>query len=121
MDRFVSACICSILISATLIAIPVPEQGSIKPSPLVPVGVLCSSIPPHGPLWVRASLLKRTGEDTFILQDSTGQITLFLPTDELMALDLYEGMEVLVFGTLDISSVKPEKNELYAEKIYRTS
>ena len=35
-----------------------------------------------------------------------------------MALDLYQGMEILVFGTLDISQVKPEKNELYAERIY---
>jgi uncharacterized protein YdeI (BOF family) len=101
-----------------LVAAPVPEQGSIKPSPLISIGVLCSSIPPQGQFWVRATLLKRTGEDTFILRDYTGQITLFLPTDALMALDLHEGMDILVFGTLDISPVKPEKNELYADQIY---
>jgi uncharacterized protein YdeI (BOF family) len=118
MKRFISICICAILGSALLAATPVPEQGSIKPSPLYPVGALCTSTPPHGPIWVRATLHQRTGEDTFILRDSTGQVTLFLPTDELMALDLYQGMEILVFGTLDISLVKPEKNELYADRIY---
>lgn len=118
MRRFISICICAILVTAFLTAAPVPEQGSIKPSPLYPVGALCTSCPPHGAIWVRATLHQRTGEDTFILRDSSGQITLFLPTDEMMALDLYQGMEILVFGTLDISPVKPEKNELYAERIY---
>jgi hypothetical protein len=35
-----------------------------------------------------------------------------------MALDLKEGMDILVYGTLDISPVRPEKNELYADRIY---
>ena len=118
IKQFVSLSACTILFTTTFAATPLPEQGSITPSPLAPVGILCSSIPPQGPIWVRAKLLKRTGEDTFILCDSTGQITLFLPTDALMALDLQEGMEVLVYGTLDISPVRPEKNELYADKIY---
>lgn len=118
MNRFISVFIWGVLISVTLIATPVPEQGSIKPSPLFRVGALCSSSPPRGPLWVRGTLLERTGDDTFILRDSTGQVILFLPTDALMALDLSQGMEILVFGTLDVSPVKPEKNELYAEQIY---
>ena len=118
MKRFSSVFCCALLLFAQLAATPVPEQGFVTPSPIAPVGTLRSPTPPQGPIWVRAKLIKRTGEDTFILGDTTGQITLFLPTDALMALDLHEGMEVLVVGTLDISPVKPEKNELYADQIY---
>lgn len=118
MKRIISLSLCIACVSTMLAATPVPEQGFAMPSPIIPVGILCSPIPPQGPIWVRAKLLKRTGEDTFVLADSTGQITLFLPTDALMALDLQEGMEVLIIGTLDVSPVKPEKNELYADRIY---
>jgi uncharacterized protein YdeI (BOF family) len=118
MKRFMSTCICAAIVVAKLAAAPVPEQGSIAPSPLVPVGALCSTNPPRGQIWVRATLGQRTEDDTFVLRDSTGQATLFLSTDALMALDLYQGMEILVFGTIDVSPVTPEKNELYAEQIY---
>ena len=111
----------ALLACATLAGTPLPKQGSLKPPSVISIGLLCSSLPPQGGVWVRATLLKRTGEDTFVIRDSTGQITLFLPTDTLIALDLTEGTEVLVYGTLDISPVKPEKNELYADQIYEAS
>ena len=110
-----------LLACTALAGAPLPKQGSLKPFPITSVGLLCSSLPPKGPVWIRATLVKRTGEDTFIIRDATGQITLFLPTDTLMSLELVEGTEVLISGTLDISPVKPEKNELYADQIYEAS
>lgn len=56
--------------------------------------------------------------DTYLIQDSSGQITLFLPTDDLLSLALTPGMEILVYGNVDISNVGSAKNELDAEKIF---
>jgi len=83
----------------------------------IPVQRLVSTTPPREPIWVRAHIAYKTDDDTYLIEDKTGSITLFLPTDDLMALELSSGMEVLIYGKLDISPVTPKKNELYAEKI----
>ena len=83
----------------------------------VPVAALSSSHPPQGFVWVRAKIMLQTEDDTYLIKDSTGQITLFLPDDNLLSIELIPGMEILVYGSVDVSPVKPEKNEFYAEQI----
>jgi uncharacterized protein YdeI (BOF family) len=83
----------------------------------IPIQALVSTTPPKEPIWIRAQIAYKTDDDTYLIQDKTGQITLFLPTDDLIALELTSGMEVLIYGKLDISPVTPKKNEFYAEKI----
>ena len=111
-----SICIYS-LIGTLLSAGDVPLERAPAPVSEVPVAALTSTYPPHGTIWVRATVSEQTGEDTFLIKDQTGQITLFLPTDSLMQLALYPGMEILIYGTVDVSPVRPDKNEFYAERI----
>jgi len=93
-----------------------PERATAA-VPEVPVGALRSSSPPLGAIWIRAQIVEQIDDDIFLIKDRTGQITLFLPTENLMSLDLHPGMEILIYGTIDVSPVKPEKNEFYAERI----
>ena len=86
-------------------------------NPLTAVGVLRSSYCPKGTVWVQARVKEAVDDDAYTIEDSTGEILLFLPTDELAALPIKIGMRILVYGTVDISQVRPEKNELYAEKV----
>ena len=95
----------------------VTPQKAMAPVSEVPVGALCSNFPPKGSCWVKAKILEQTDDDTYLIKDRTGQITLFLPTDELLSYDLRPGMEILILGSVDVSCVKPEKNEFYAERI----
>lgn len=95
----------------------VAPQRAVAPVPEAHIGALCSSFPPKGSIWVRAKILEQTDDDTYIIKDRTGKITLFLPTDELLSYELRPGMEILILGSVDISPVKPEKNEFYAERI----
>lgn len=55
--------------------------------------------------------------DTYIIEDASGAIILFLPTEELEAMPLVVGKKILIYGRVDISPATPDKNELYAEKI----
>lgn len=93
-----------------------PEKAK-APVTEIPVGALTSSNPPQGPIWVHATIVEQTDDDTFLIKDRSGQITLFLPTDSLMALDLKPGMDLLILGTVDVSPVRSDKNEFYAERI----
>ncbi len=86
-------------------------------NPVTAVGILCSSLCPKGNVWVQVRVKEALDTDTYTIEDSTGQILLFLPTDELEALPIKEGMYLLIYGKVDISPVRPEKNELYAEKV----
>ena len=94
----------------------VPERVATAVSE-VPVVALLSSYPPKGTIWVKAKIIQQTDDDTYLIQDQTGQITLFLPTDKLLSLELHPGMEILIYGTVDVSPVNPGKNEFYAERI----
>jgi hypothetical protein len=105
------------LLLSSLSADPVPLQRATTPVSEIPVGALVSSYPPKGTIWVRATIIEQTGDDTYLIKDKTGRITLFLPLDSLMELDLRPGMEILIFGTVDVSGVRPDKNEFYAERI----
>ena len=118
MNRLCMFGICaSVMCGTTLMAALVPPERATSAVAEVPVGALVSSYPPKGTIWVRATIAQQTGDDTYLIKDRSGQITLFLPTDNLMALDLRPGMEILIYGTLDVSPVRPDKNEFYAERI----
>ncbi len=110
-------CFALVLLSASLhVGAAALDRATIA-VPEVPVAALKSSFPPKEAIWVRVHIVQQTDDDTYLIQDRTGDITLFLPTERLVLLDLRPGMEVLVYGTVDVSPVNPEKNELYAEKI----
>jgi len=98
-----------------------PQEKSASSVLTIPVKALVSTTPPKDFIWIRAQIAYKTDDDTYTIQDKTEQITLFLPTDELMELELTSGMEVLVYGKVDISLVTPRKNEFYAEKIYKAT
>jgi hypothetical protein len=86
-------------------------------NPLTAIGILSSSLCPKGYVWARGKVTEDIDSDAYTIEDSTGKILLFLPTDELEALPIKVGTYVLVYGKVDISPVRPEKNELYAEKV----
>lgn len=119
MKRFVRSFFlisCTVLSSFCYSTMTAPERAAAA-VPEVPVGALCSANPPPGRIWVRAQIVEQTDDDLFLIKDRTGQITLFLPTDNLMSLELRPEMEILIYGTVDISPVTPAKNEFYAERI----
>jgi uncharacterized protein YdeI (BOF family) len=105
------------LIGTPLSAGSVQPERAASPVPEIPVAALTSSFPPQGPVWVHATILEQTGDDTFLIKDRTGQILLFLPTDNLLSLDLRPGIEIVIYGTVDVNPVRSEKNEFYAERI----
>jgi uncharacterized protein YdeI (BOF family) len=118
MRRVALLCLCIFFsVCAPSFATLIPPQRATTSVPEVPVAALRSTYPPHDPIWVRAKIIEQTDNDTFVIGDRTGQITLFLPNDELLSLALYPGMEILILGTVDISPILPEKNEFYAERI----
>jgi uncharacterized protein YdeI (BOF family) len=82
-----------------------------------PIHSLTSANPPKSFVWVHGTVISAEDTDAFILKDATGEILLFLPKDELIALNITEGRELFVLGKVDISPVTPSKNELYAERI----
>lgn len=85
--------------------------------PVTAISILRSSLCPKGPVWVQGVVKEALDTDTYTIADPSGSIILFLPTEELEALPIKEGMHLLIYGTIDISPIKPEKNELYAEKV----
>ena len=109
--------IASMLLTQGLSSDLIQLQHAREPVPTVSVRALTSSSCPQRVVWVFVKIVEQTGDDTYIIEDRTGQITLFLPTDELMNLAMAPGMEVLISGRVDISPVHPSKNELYAETI----
>ena len=93
-------------------------QGELLPqSSLTAIEILRSARCPKTPVWVKATIQEALDTDTYMIEDSSGSILLFLPTEELEATPLQVGNNVLIYGKVDISPVRPEKNELYAEKI----
>ncbi len=84
---------------------------------ITPIQALTSSGAPKDLVWVHATVINTDEEDTPIIQDKTGKILLFLPTDDLLALKIPLGSEIYVLGRVDISPVHPSKNEFYAERI----
>lgn len=106
-----------LLFCGSLPGTQVSPQKATTSVPEVPIQSLRSFSPPKEAIWVKGKILTQTSDDTFIIQDASGQIILFLPTDELLNLTLTPGMEVLVLGKIDISNVSSSKNELYAERI----
>lgn len=114
--RVLAVCAFSLL-GPPLLAERVQPEKALSPISEIPVGALTSTFPPQGAIWVRATIIEQTGEDTYLIKDRTGQITLFLPTDSLMSLDLHPGMDILIYGTVDVSPVRPDKNEFYAERV----
>jgi uncharacterized protein YdeI (BOF family) len=118
MGRVLIIGLCALILIGTPCnsTVAAPERATTAVSE-VPVGALRSSYPPKGAVWVRAKILEQTDDDTYLIADRTGQITLFLSTDNLLSLDLLPGMEILIYGTVDVSSVNREKNEFYAERI----
>jgi len=88
-----------------------------KTYPIVPIRMLVSSTPPQDSIWVRAQIVCRLDDDTFLIRDSSGEITLFLPVDSLLVLTLNPECEIYIYGKVDLSLVNPKKNELYAERI----
>lgn len=93
------------------------EAPSTQTPSLTAIAILRSSRCPKTAVWVQATVREIVDTDTYIVADASGSILLFLPTEELEAIHLEEGTSILVYGKVDISPVKPEKNELYAEKI----
>ena len=83
-----------------------------------PIGLLISPRCPVADLWVEATIQEQTGEDTYLIYDETGSITLFLPSEELLQLRLCPQMRLLIYGTVDISPIDSHRNELYAQKIF---
>jgi uncharacterized protein YdeI (BOF family) len=67
--------------------------------------------------WVQGTVIEKVGEDEFILQDSSGTITLFLPEERLYNLKLDKGHEISVWGMVDFGYSNKNKTELYAERI----
>jgi hypothetical protein len=86
--------------------------------PLTAIGVLTSSFCPKTNVWIQGTVKEALDSDTYIIEDSSGKIVLFLSTDELEALPVKVGGRLLVYGHVDLSPVRPEKNELYAEKVF---
>ena len=118
MRRVAALCLCLFFsLCTTLFATLIPPQRATTSVPEVPVAALRSTYPPHDQVWVRAKIIEQTDNDTFVIEDRTGKIVLFLPNDDLLSLSLHPGMEILIFGTVDVSPVVPEKNEFYAERI----
>lgn len=74
-----------------------------------------SIIEPH---WIQARVVDQMTDDTFLIEDTSGQVILFLSTDEMMEKKITVGDELLIFGKLDVSPIRPEKNEFYAEQIF---
>jgi uncharacterized protein YdeI (BOF family) len=95
----------------------VPPPRATAAVPAIPLSSLRSTSPQKEPVWIRVTIVEQTDDDTYLVQDVTGQITLFLSVDSLLSLELKPGMEILVYGTLDISPVSSSKNEFYAERI----
>jgi uncharacterized protein YdeI (BOF family) len=116
MRRYHILLIGLILCSSHVVASCPPQKAS-EGVPEVPIESLRSFSPPKDTVWVRGTIVARTSDDTYLLEDHSGQITVFLQSEELMNLDLRPHMEILVFGHVDISNVNPSKNELYAERI----
>jgi uncharacterized protein YdeI (BOF family) len=118
MKQLSTICLCAFFFIGThsYSIAAAPERATTAVSE-VPVAALRSSYPPKGTVWVRAKIVQQTDDDTYLIQDRTGQITLFLPTDKLLSLELHPGMEILIYGTVDISPVNPGKNEFYAERV----
>lgn len=112
-----SMCCAAMLCGSVLWSGSVTPDRATTQVPEVPIAALHSSFSPKGGIWVRAKIIQQTDEDTYIVQDRTGMITLFLPTENLLALHLTPGMDIVIYGTVDVSSVTPEKNEFYAERI----
>ena len=84
---------------------------------ITPIQILTTSAAPKDLVWVHATVINIDEEDTPVIQDKTGKITLFLPTDELLALKIPINCELYIQGRVDISSVHPSKNEFDAERI----
>jgi hypothetical protein len=84
---------------------------------ITPIRALISSGAPKNLVWVHATVINTDEEDTPIIEDTTGKILLFLPTDELLALKIPLQSEIYVLGKVDISPIHPSKNELYAERV----
>ncbi len=118
MCRLPIVFLCGLFLTAgPCIATVVPPERATANVSEVPVAALSSSFPPRGAIWVRAKIIQQTDDDTYLIQDQTGRITLFLPLESLLSLGLHPGMEILIYGTVDVSPVTPEKNEFYAERI----
>lgn len=107
-----SCCLLCLFFSTLSFAQQAPTNN-----PLTPIGILRSSFCPKGSIWVQATVKELLDSDTLTIEDSTGEILLFLASDELEALPINVGMKLLVNGRIDVSPVRPEKNELYADKI----
>jgi len=109
-------CYLFIALFCSLFADNLPPKAT-KTYPTIPIRTLVSSTPPQDCIWVRAQIVCRLDNDTFLIRDSSGEITLFLPVDSLLALTLNPECEIYIYGKVDLSLVNPQKNEFYAEKI----
>jgi hypothetical protein len=90
-----------------------------QPAPCIALIRLISPGCPKGTIWIKAKIVKFLANDTFEVEDDTGKMVLFIPSDEVIAssLDLQTGMTIFANGNVDVSPVRPSKNEFYAEKI----
>jgi uncharacterized protein YdeI (BOF family) len=121
---FRSAIISFLLLSSTIYSeeksYHYPQKAKETVS-VVPIKRLISISPPTGGVWIQGTIEEVIDADTFIIQDNTAKIILFLPDQSLTLIKLDPQMEVLAFGKVDISTVSPKKNEFYAEKILLTN
>ena len=117
MKRYRIASLSCLLLCSSIIIAGCPPQRAPSSVPVVPIQSLRSFSAPKEAVWVKGTVIARTGDDTYLLQDHSGQITLFLQSNELMNLEITPQMEILVYGRVDISNVNSSKNELYAERI----
>ncbi len=109
--------ICALVTSLPLYADRLPPQRITYDVPLVPIASL-SRVAVTEPAWTKVRVIDQMDNDLFLVEDITGRVILFLPTDSLINLDIKQDQELIVFGRLDLSPVGPSKNEFYAEKIY---
>ncbi len=113
----IAICTCIMSISMAYATGTSPIKRITHDVSLVPIKAL-PNISSEEPGWAKVRVIEQTDEDTYLVEDISGQIILFLSKDELLNLDIKPNQELLVRGKVDISPVSANRNELYAEEIY---
>ncbi len=112
-----SICMISVSLFQRAEAAPISTSSNSQQMQVLPIARVKSKDYDAKPVCVRGIIVIKNGEDEFILQDPSDAIILFLPIDSLFELNLQEGMQVLVYGTIDYSTASRNRTELYADKI----
>lgn len=106
-----------LLTSASLFGNKVAPQRASYDVPTVHIATLPETMLKGENVWIKVRIIQQTDTDTYLVQDKSGQIILFLSNDELLNLDLEPAQEILAWGKIDVSQVHPSKNEFYADRI----